>query len=416
MTDSTSGPNGPQSLAFASLSVQSYHLDSPPFTGTSMGSYGPLAQEGERLAQKDKEKEMEKQRMNHNQSSNPSTPVRGGKKASSPLSRAVKVDEMSRIVDHQDQSQAGEGDSSRLNGDQIAAEGDNGSKPSSSHDAQNGTEDQSQLQSNQGSNDRDVPKWQLDGSTSSTSSSSHSLSSQSQSQPSSTLPSNDNSTDSKLTSTTPIPNSVSRGAPPFSSNGSGESSGISTPISTFKSSSSSSNRNNNGSNSNNSSSRSLPQPSTRQQAYSGGAHSSMESNSHSHAGSTSPPIIDHHQQPNPSQRISNPNSNGNQRKDRSREDSNSSRPSYTQLASQDSSSEHEGDEGEIDRHPPPPLDEEVDGDDTAFVIQHGQNNAGGAGGGGIGGVAAGVGASNSNTAGFGKGVPVQGSTKVNTRV
>ncbi|CAO1626971.1 unnamed protein product [Sympodiomycopsis kandeliae] len=39
MTDSTSGPNGP-SLKFAALSVDSYHLDSPPFTGAAMNN-GP---------------------------------------------------------------------------------------------------------------------------------------------------------------------------------------------------------------------------------------------------------------------------------------------------------------------------------------------------------------------------------------
>ncbi|CAO1629814.1 unnamed protein product [Parajaminaea phylloscopi] len=37
MTDSQSGPNGPN-LKFAALSVESYHLDSPPFTGTAVGS------------------------------------------------------------------------------------------------------------------------------------------------------------------------------------------------------------------------------------------------------------------------------------------------------------------------------------------------------------------------------------------
>ncbi|KDN44139.1 Nucleotidylyl transferase [Tilletiaria anomala UBC 951] len=40
MTDSTSGPGGPSSLKFASLSVQSYVLDSPPFTGTAVGGSG----------------------------------------------------------------------------------------------------------------------------------------------------------------------------------------------------------------------------------------------------------------------------------------------------------------------------------------------------------------------------------------
>jgi hypothetical protein len=36
MTDSTTGPNGPP-LKYAALSVESYHLDSPPFTGTAVG-------------------------------------------------------------------------------------------------------------------------------------------------------------------------------------------------------------------------------------------------------------------------------------------------------------------------------------------------------------------------------------------
>lgn len=39
MTDSTSGPNGPN-LKFAALSVESYHLDSPPFTGAAGGPGG----------------------------------------------------------------------------------------------------------------------------------------------------------------------------------------------------------------------------------------------------------------------------------------------------------------------------------------------------------------------------------------
>lgn len=38
MTDSATGPGGPTSLKFASLSVESYRLDSPPFTGTAVGS------------------------------------------------------------------------------------------------------------------------------------------------------------------------------------------------------------------------------------------------------------------------------------------------------------------------------------------------------------------------------------------
>lgn len=37
MTDSSSGPNGPN-LKFAALSVDSYHLDSPPFTGAAVGT------------------------------------------------------------------------------------------------------------------------------------------------------------------------------------------------------------------------------------------------------------------------------------------------------------------------------------------------------------------------------------------
>ena len=44
MTDSSSGPGGPASLKFASLSVQSYQLDSPPFTGAAVG--GPSSHSG----------------------------------------------------------------------------------------------------------------------------------------------------------------------------------------------------------------------------------------------------------------------------------------------------------------------------------------------------------------------------------
>jgi hypothetical protein len=39
MTDSTSGPGtGPSSAKLAALSIQSYHLDSPPFTGAAVGA------------------------------------------------------------------------------------------------------------------------------------------------------------------------------------------------------------------------------------------------------------------------------------------------------------------------------------------------------------------------------------------
>ncbi|KAN0066117.1 Nicotinamide/nicotinic acid mononucleotide adenylyltransferase 1 [Thecaphora frezii] len=50
MTDSQSGPGGPQSLKFAALSVQSYHLDSPPFTGAAVGGKGPLDEAGQLIA------------------------------------------------------------------------------------------------------------------------------------------------------------------------------------------------------------------------------------------------------------------------------------------------------------------------------------------------------------------------------
>lgn len=50
MTDSQSGPNGP-SLKFAALSVESYHLDSPPFTGAAVGSSAPSAWDKDKLDQ-----------------------------------------------------------------------------------------------------------------------------------------------------------------------------------------------------------------------------------------------------------------------------------------------------------------------------------------------------------------------------
>ncbi|PWZ01295.1 Nucleotidylyl transferase [Testicularia cyperi] len=46
MTDSQAGPGGPSSLKFAALSVQSYQLDSPPFTGAAVGGGGPLDEAG----------------------------------------------------------------------------------------------------------------------------------------------------------------------------------------------------------------------------------------------------------------------------------------------------------------------------------------------------------------------------------
>lgn len=49
MTDSQAGPGAPSSLKFAALSVQSYQLDSPPFTGAAVGGGGPLDEAGQRL-------------------------------------------------------------------------------------------------------------------------------------------------------------------------------------------------------------------------------------------------------------------------------------------------------------------------------------------------------------------------------
>lgn len=50
MTDATTGPGpGPASTKLAALSIDSYHLDSPPFTGTAVGG-PPLAEAGARLA------------------------------------------------------------------------------------------------------------------------------------------------------------------------------------------------------------------------------------------------------------------------------------------------------------------------------------------------------------------------------
>jgi len=345
MTDSTSGPNGPNSLAFASLSVQSYHLDSPPFTGhgsiaaaggagANGKDQGPLAREGERLAQIE----------------------RNQKKGTSPLSNPVKVEGMSSLLPEQNQPEGGDQE-----------EGLSG------QDSGNGNENQDASQSQMNtstSTDKDVPKWELDSNSNS-------------------IPiSQSSSMDSTMTSKAPIATgSVSRGQPPFtgSGSGSGESSGIATPISTFNKSS---NRN----------SSSLPL------AYKGETHSSMESNSHS--GATSPPPP--HSNSNSIQNQQSPTSNSSETEfrrnttntnNRNREDS-TSRPSFTQLTSQDSSSEHEGDEeltdgtnGNGNGRSGNQIDEEVDGDDTAFVI-------GGSGGGGA-----------SGNVG-GRGVPVQGSTKV----
>ncbi|TKY87879.1 hypothetical protein EX895_003460 [Sporisorium graminicola] len=89
MTDSQAGPGGPSSLKFAALSVQSFHLDSPPFTGAAVGGAGPLDEAGQRLQGHDSDSHDAS--VTHPQAHSPSRPGRHSNKTggNSPLSKAT---------------------------------------------------------------------------------------------------------------------------------------------------------------------------------------------------------------------------------------------------------------------------------------------------------------------------------------
>lgn len=111
MTDSQSGPNGP-SLKFAALSVESYHLDSPPFTGTAVGG----------------------------------------------AANTDKLDEAgAALADHHRTSSNGTSGRPRIDGDYAGETTTSPRRP-------NATRSQSRQPNNssQGSTDRDVPTWDLD--------------------------------------------------------------------------------------------------------------------------------------------------------------------------------------------------------------------------------------------------------------
>ncbi|PWN49397.1 hypothetical protein IE53DRAFT_388382, partial [Violaceomyces palustris] len=94
MTDSQAGPGGPSSLKFAALSVQSYHLDSPPFTGTAVGAGGPTLDGGAhphhhhpREADEDQASTDEPSLLSSPTKTTPSTTTNNPRPPSSPLAR-----------------------------------------------------------------------------------------------------------------------------------------------------------------------------------------------------------------------------------------------------------------------------------------------------------------------------------------
>lgn len=95
MTDSQAGPGGPSSLKFAALSVQSFHLDSPPFTGAAVGGAGPLDEAGKRLASHDADPAYHSLDSGYSQHQ-PQSPACNDRQSrrpggSSPLSKAISV-------------------------------------------------------------------------------------------------------------------------------------------------------------------------------------------------------------------------------------------------------------------------------------------------------------------------------------
>ncbi|PWN46296.1 Nucleotidylyl transferase [Ceraceosorus guamensis] len=106
MTDATAGPGpGPASTKLAALSIDSYHLDSPPFTGTAVGG-PPLAEAGAKLAASrntETPKELAQQRVG----------VNGQITSASPLSNEIastSSDSAASSGGHEDEGQGHDGD------------------------------------------------------------------------------------------------------------------------------------------------------------------------------------------------------------------------------------------------------------------------------------------------------------------
>ncbi|GAC93176.1 nicotinate-nucleotide adenylyltransferase [Pseudozyma hubeiensis SY62] len=199
MTDSQAGPGGPSSLKFAALSVQSFHLDSPPFTGTAVGGAGPLDEAGQRLSSHDSDPSHHSADggSSHYQSQSPSRSVRPSKRAggSSPLSKATTLPSsgedhdpytrsmsqtrsppLPQLSSSHDQQQdtsvktpTAEKHSLQLNGMTSSAEASFTSDHTSQYCGADGDDEPRSRY------DRDVPQWDLDGKLSSRQASSASI-------------------------------------------------------------------------------------------------------------------------------------------------------------------------------------------------------------------------------------------------
>ncbi|CDW94748.1 hypothetical protein [Sporisorium scitamineum] len=217
MTDSQAGPGGPSSLKFAALSVQSFHLDSPPFTGAAVGGAGPLDEAGQRLQNHDSDP-----CAHHLDGSNshpqPHSPSRTRRQStrtggSSPLSKATSFSSASEDQDpytrsmsqtrspspplspsssqqHHDSSvktPTTERQSLLLNGMTSSGSANPPSQSASSHRSSD-----AEVRS-QSRYDHDVPQWNLDGNLSSRQASSASLATLSPDKPIMSISSNDSS-------------------------------------------------------------------------------------------------------------------------------------------------------------------------------------------------------------------------------
>lgn len=198
MTDSQAGPGGPSSLKFAALSVQSFHLDSPPFTGAAVGGAGPLVEAGQRLSSHDSDPpshRSDSSSSQHQQPHSPSPNVREPRRpgGSSPLSRATSFspsgddhDPYTRSMSqarspppassshhhhHEPSVKAPTAERQSLLNGMTNSSADAASSSSHSRSHSNaGDETRTQAQY-----DRDVPQWDLDGKLSSRDASSASL-------------------------------------------------------------------------------------------------------------------------------------------------------------------------------------------------------------------------------------------------
>lgn len=201
MTDSQAGPGGPSSLKFAALSVQSFHLDSPPFTGAAVGGAGPLDEAGQRLSSHDSDPSShasEASGSSHHAPGSPQRTTRQSRTAggSSPLSKAASISSaddqdpytrshsQSRVSPPSPQSHdpsvktpTAERQSLLSGMTSSSTTSDDANGASSRHNQSDGrTHTSSQY-------DRDVPQWDLDEKLSSREASSASLATLSPSKP-----------------------------------------------------------------------------------------------------------------------------------------------------------------------------------------------------------------------------------------